>query len=67
MPCSRACRRRPSRLALDTLQFVGAQKGKLVAITDLAEQFSPFELYRLAAEKLAWNAVDSAENDAVAP
>ena len=38
----------------------------MVAITDLAEQFSPFELYRIAAEKIAWNAVDTAEKDAVA-
>lgn len=53
-------------LALDTFSFTGTQKGKLVAITDLAEMFSPFELYSQAAEKLAWNAVDTAENDAIA-
>jgi N4-gp56 family major capsid protein len=52
-------------LQWDTLEFTGSQKGKIVAITDLAEQFSPFELYRIAAEKIAWNAVDTAEKDAV--
>lgn len=53
-------------LQWDTQEFTGAQKGKIVAITDLAEQFSPFELYRIAAEKIAWNATDTAEKDAVA-
>jgi N4-gp56 family major capsid protein len=53
-------------LQWDTQEFTGAQKGKIVAITDLAEQFSPFELYRIAAEKIAWNAIDTAEKDAVA-
>ena len=52
-------------LAWDTQEFTGSQKGKIVAITDLAEQFSPFELYRIAAEKIAWNAIDTAEKDAV--
>jgi N4-gp56 family major capsid protein len=53
-------------LQWDTQEFTGAQKGKIVAITDLAEQFSPFEFYRIAAEKLAWNAIDTAEKDAAA-
>ena len=53
-------------LKWDTQEFTGHQKGKVVAITDLAEQFSPFELYRIAAEKIAWNAIDTAEKDAVA-
>jgi N4-gp56 family major capsid protein len=53
-------------LQWDTQEFTGKQKGKLVAITDLAEQFSPFELYRVAAEKIAWNAIDTAEKDALA-
>jgi hypothetical protein len=53
-------------LAWDIQEFTGKQKGKLVAITDLAEQFSPYELYRIAAEKVAWNAVDTAEKDLVA-
>ena len=53
-------------LQWDTQEFTGKQKGKLVAITDLAEEFSPFELYRIAAEKIAWNAIDTAEKDAVA-
>jgi N4-gp56 family major capsid protein len=55
----------PEGLVWDTQEFTGTQKGKLVAITDLAEDFSPFELYRIAAEKIAWNAVDTAEKDAV--
>jgi N4-gp56 family major capsid protein len=50
-------------LQWDILTFSGTQKGKLVPITDLAEMFSPFELYSIAAEKLAWNAVDTAESD----
>ena len=51
------------KLAWDVFEFTGAQKGKVVAISDLAEQFSPFDLYRIAAEKIAWNAVDTAEKD----
>ena len=51
------------KLTWDIFEFTGAQKGKLVAITDLAELFSPFDLYRVAAEKIAWNAVDTAEKD----
>jgi N4-gp56 family major capsid protein len=51
------------KLAWDVFEFTGVQKGKVVAITDLAEQFSPFDLYRIAAEKIAWNAVDTAEKD----
>lgn len=54
-----------SKLAWEILTFTGGQKGKLVAITDLAEIYSPFELYSIAAEKLAWNAVDTAEKDIV--
>jgi N4-gp56 family major capsid protein len=54
------------QLAWDIQEFTGKQKGKLVAITDLAEDFSPFELYRIAAEKIAWNAIDTAEKDAMA-
>ena len=53
-------------LAWDTMSFTGSQYGKLVAITDLAELFSPFELYSQAAEKLAWNAIDTAETQAIA-
>lgn len=49
----------------DTFEFTGGQKGKIVAITDLAELFSPFDLYRVAAEKIAWNIVDTAESQAV--
>lgn len=53
-------------LAWDTFEFTGGQKGKVVAITDLAELYSPFDLYRTAAEKVAWNAIDTAETQAVA-
>jgi len=53
-------------LAWDTFTFGGGQKGNLVAITDLAEIFNPFDLYRIAAEKVAWNALDTAEKQAVA-
>jgi hypothetical protein len=49
----------------DTFEFTGGQKGKIVAITDLAELFSPFDLYSTAAEKIAWNIVDTAEKQAV--
>ena len=55
----------PEGLVWDTQTFTGAQKGKIVAITDLAELFSPFDLYREAAEKVAWNAIDTAEAQAV--
>lgn len=51
------------KLTWDVFEFTGVQKGKVVAITDLAEQFSPYDLYRIAAEKIAWNAVDTAEKD----
>lgn len=51
------------KLTWDTFEFTGGQKGKVVAITDLAELFSPFDLYRTASEKLAWNAVDTVEKD----
>lgn len=50
----------------DSFEFTGGQKGNVVAITDLAELFSPFDLYRVAAEKIAWNAIDTAEKQAVA-
>jgi len=53
----------PEGLAWDVMEFSGGQKGKLVGITDLAELFSPFDMYRIAAEKIAWNALDTAEND----
>src|SRR5262245_52967809 len=54
------------KLTWDVFEFTGAQKCKVVAISDLAEQFSPFDLYRIAAEKIAWNAVDTAEKDITA-
>jgi N4-gp56 family major capsid protein len=54
------------KLTWDIFQFTGVQKGKVVAVSDLAEQFSPFDLYRIAAEKIAWNAVDTAEKDIAA-
>jgi N4-gp56 family major capsid protein len=54
------------KLAWDVFEFSGGQKGKIVAISDLAELFSPFDLYRTAAEKIAWNAVDTAEKDVAA-
>jgi N4-gp56 family major capsid protein len=54
------------KLTWDTFEFTATQKGKIVAITDLAEQFSPFGLYQIASEKLAWNAVDTAEKDITA-
>jgi len=53
-------------LVWDTFTFSGGQKGNLVAITDLAELFNPFDLYRIAAEKVAWNAIDTAEKQAAA-
>lgn len=52
-------------LAWDVFEFSGTQRGKLVAITDLAESFSSYDMYSIAAEKLAWNAVDTAETDAI--
>lgn len=55
----------PEGLTWDTFEFTGTQKGKIVAITDLADLFSPFDLYSQAAEKLAWNAIDTAEAQAV--
>lgn len=51
-------------LAWDTFSFFGGQKGKLVAITDLADLFSPFDLYSVGAEKVAWNALETAEAQA---
>lgn len=48
-------------LAFDTMDFTGSQKGKIVAISDLAEMFNPHEQYAIAAEKIAWNIVDTME------
>jgi N4-gp56 family major capsid protein len=53
------------RLQFDAQELSGSQKGKLVAITDLAGLISPFDLYSVAAEKVAWNAVDTLEKDLV--
>lgn len=50
-------------LEFDVRTFTGTQKGKIVAITDVAEEMAPFELYSVAAEKIAWNAVDTMEKD----
>jgi N4-gp56 family major capsid protein len=49
------------KMLFDTFTFTGKQVGKTTAITDLAEVFSPFDLYAKGAEKLAWNAVDYIE------
>jgi N4-gp56 family major capsid protein len=49
------------KMLFDTFSFTGKQVGKTTAITDLAEVFSPFDLYAKASEKLAWNAVDYIE------
>jgi N4-gp56 family major capsid protein len=49
------------KMLFDTFNFTGKQVGKTTAITDLAEIFSPFDLYAKASEKLAWNAVDYVE------
>jgi len=46
--------------------FQGAQKGQVVAITDLAEVFSPFDLWTQAADKIAFNATDAMEVDILA-
>ena len=51
------------KMLFDTFAFGGKQVGKTTAITDLAELFSPFDLYAKASEKLAWNAVDYVEDD----
>ena len=48
-------------MLFDTFSFTGKQMGKTTAITDLAEIFSPFDLYAKASEKLAWNAIDYIE------
>jgi hypothetical protein len=53
-------------LAWDQFTFTGVQKGKLLAITDLASLFSPFDMYSTAAEKLSWNVLDTVEKEAVA-
>jgi N4-gp56 family major capsid protein len=49
------------KMLFDTFAFGGKQVGKVTAITDLAEIFSPFDLYAKASEKLAWNAVNYVE------
>jgi N4-gp56 family major capsid protein len=49
------------KMLFDTFSFTGKQIGKTTAITDLAEIFSPFDMYAKASEKLAWNAVDYVE------
>jgi N4-gp56 family major capsid protein len=46
--------------------FTGSQKGNVVAITDLAAIFSPFDLYSQASEKLAWNSVEAIEDSILA-
>jgi N4-gp56 family major capsid protein len=51
------------KLQFDSASFFGGQKGKLVAITDLADLISPFDLYSTAAEKVAWNIIDTLEKD----
>ena len=51
------------KLQFDSASFFGSQKGKLVAITDLADLISPFDLYSTAAEKVAWNVIDTLEKD----
>lgn len=56
----------PEGLAWDTFEFGGGQKGKLVRVTDVAELFASEDLRSIAAEKLAWNAIDTAEIQAVA-
>jgi phosphohistidine swiveling domain-containing protein len=48
-------------MAFDTMDFVGSQKGKIVAISDLAELYNPYEQYSLAASRIAWNIVDTME------
>jgi N4-gp56 family major capsid protein len=54
------------KLQFDSASFFGSQKGKLVAITDLADLISPFDLYSIAAEKVAWNIIDTLEKDLAA-
>jgi N4-gp56 family major capsid protein len=49
------------KMLFDTFTFTGKQMGKTTAITDLAEVFSPFDLYAKSAEKLSWNAIDYIE------
>jgi N4-gp56 family major capsid protein len=49
------------KMLFDTFAFGGKQVGKTTALTDLAEIFSPFDLYAKASEKLAWNAIDYIE------
>jgi hypothetical protein len=51
------------KMQFDSMTFFGTQKGKLVAITDLADMISPFDLYSQAAERVAWNAIDTLEKD----
>lgn len=45
--------------------FGGSQRGNVVAVTDLAAVFSPFDLYSQASEKLAWNAVEAIESSII--
>lgn len=54
------------KLLFDSFEFGAVQKGKVVAITDLAALLSPYDLYSQAAEKVAFNAIDTAEKDAAA-
>jgi len=54
------------KMLFETFSFGGKQVGKTTAMTDLAEIFSPFDLYSKASEKLAWNAVDKVEKDLAA-
>jgi N4-gp56 family major capsid protein len=51
---------------LANFAFKGTQKGNVVAITDLAAIFSPFDLYSQASEKLAWNSVEAIEDSILA-
>jgi N4-gp56 family major capsid protein len=51
------------KLQLDNFELTATQKGKVVAITDIAALASPFELYSVAAEKVAWNAITTLEDD----
>jgi N4-gp56 family major capsid protein len=51
------------KMQFDSQTFFGTQKGKLVAISDLADMISPFDLYSQAAERVAWNAIDTLEKD----
>jgi N4-gp56 family major capsid protein len=54
------------KMSFANFAFGGKQKGNVVAITDLAAIFSPFDLYSQASEKLAWNAVEAIEDSILA-